>query len=94
MSAECRGQDPKSYLFSDDDDANTMSVVWVQDHGSHPRRVEVVIQGLTAEGIVDITIMNGNIFKRVAAVAHLKKDFKRANKMPHTYDCKSFSLDG
>ena len=45
----------------------------------------MVIQGYPAVGIVDsgvdITIMNGDLFKKVAAAAHLKqKDFKKADK--------------
>lgn len=59
---------------------------------------EVVIQGFPAEGIVDsgtdITIMNGDLFERVATAARLKKNFKRADKVLRTYDRHSFSLDG
>ena len=58
----------------------------------------MVIQGFPAEGIVDsgadITNMNGDLFKRVATAARLKKNFKRADKVPRTYDRHSFSLDG
>ena len=43
----------------------------------------------------DVTIMGGEMFKKVAAVAKLrKKDFKPADKTPHNYDKKPFRLDG
>ena len=92
------GQDPMSYLFSDDG-TEAVKLVQVQDHGSRPRRAEVVIQGYLAVGIVDSgtdkTIMNGDLFKRVAAAACLKKkDFKTADKVARTYDHQSFLLDG
>ena len=58
----------------------------------------MVIQGFPAKRIVDsgadINIMNGDLFKRVATAAHLKKNFKRADKVPRTYDQHTFSLDG
>ena len=96
MNAEPNNQNPMSYLFSDDDEV--MNVVQLQDCGSQPQKAEVVIQGFPAEGIVDsgadITITNGDLFKRVATAAHLMKNFKRADKVPRTYDCHSFSLDG
>lgn len=49
------------------------------------------IQGVLAYGIVDsgadITIIGGELFKKVAAVARLKKrDFKVANKTLRNYD--------
>ena len=43
----------------------------------------------------DITIINGDLLKQVAATAKLKKkDLKKAGKTPLTYDHKTFSLDG
>lgn len=43
----------------------------------------------------DVTIVGGDVFKQVAAVAKLhKKDFKLADKTPHNYDCQPFRLDG
>ena len=43
----------------------------------------------------DITIMGAEVFKKVASVAHLKKSaFKKPDKVPYTYDGKSFELDG
>ena len=43
----------------------------------------------------DITVMGSELFKKVAAVAGLKKrQFKPADKQPHTYDRRQFKLDG
>ena len=43
----------------------------------------------------DITIINGDLFQRVATVVHLKKcAFKKPNRIPVTYDQKPFSLHG
>jgi hypothetical protein len=58
--------DPLQYLLSDD-----------SDDSSKPQRVRVTVQGVPMDGIVDsaadITIMNGEMFKQVAAVAKLRK---------------------
>ena len=59
----------------------------------------VEIAGVPATGLVDtgadITIMGPELFKKVAAVAGLKKrQFKPADKQPHTYDRHPFKLDG
>lgn len=43
----------------------------------------------------DISIIGGDLFRKVASAAHLKKrDFKKADKVPRTYDQKPFALDG
>ena len=43
----------------------------------------------------DITIMGGELFKKVAAAARLKKrDFKKPDCVPRTYDRKEFLLHG
>ena len=57
------------------------------------------IQGFSTDGIIDsgadITIMNGDLFKKIAAAAHLKKrDLKPADKSPHAYNRQPFALDG
>lgn len=62
-------------------------------------QIKVQVQGEPAFGIIDteadITIIGGNLFKRVATIACLKKrDFKRADKTPRPYEQKPFSLDG
>ena len=59
----------------------------------------MVIEGVPAHGIIDsgadITIMEGNLFTRIAAVTKLKKKhFKAVDKVQRTYDQHPFSLDG
>ena len=69
------------------------------DTGSKPQCVRVVVGGVPMDGIVDsgadITIVGGDMFKRVAAVAKLRKrDFKPPDKTPRNYDQQPFRLDG
>lgn len=57
------------------------------------------MQGVPAYGIVDsgsdVTIIGGELFKRVASIAKLqKRDFKQCDKVPHNYDQHPFHLDG
>ena len=64
-----------------------------------PRKAAVDVQGVAALGVVDsgadITIINGQLFERVAVAARLrKKAFRKPDKVPYTYDQKSFKLDG
>ena len=71
----------------------------MQDGGSHSQCVKVQVQGVPAYGLIDtgadITIIGGKLFKRVATVVRLKKShFKKADKIPRTYDQKTFKLDG
>ncbi len=52
------------------------------------------VYGLIDTG-ADITINGGNLFKKVAAVARLKKkNFKPADKVAYNYDGKPFALHG
>ena len=70
-------------------------LVWVQDNGSSCQRAKVLVEGVPAEGIIDITIMGGDLFRKVSAVGRLKRrTFKKVDKVPHTYDRRPFSLDG
>ena len=83
-------EDPRQYLVNE---------VRVQDKGSHPQSVRVVVAGVPVDGVVDtaadITIVGAETFKRTAAVAKLRKrDLKPADKTPRTYDQKTFRLDG
>ena len=59
----------------------------------------MVIEGVPASGVIDsgaeITIINGKLFARIAAVAHLKKSrLKPPDRIPKTYDRWAFALDG
>ena len=94
--------DPQQYLLPDTDEEDTgvgVKEVRVQDKGSQPQSVRVVVAGVPVDGVVDtaadITIVGAEAFKRIAAVAKLKKrDLKPADKTPRTYDQKVFHLDG
>ena len=83
--------DPMQFLESDREDDSTMSTVRVKDKGSKLQTAVVDVQGVQTEGIIDtgadITIMGPELFKMVAAVAHLKKShLKPPAKVPYTYD--------
>ena len=74
-------------------------MVHIDDKGNQPCRVTVNVQGAPAKSIIDsgadITIINGDVFKKIAAVSHLKKKaFKAADKSPVGYDNQPFKLDG
>ena len=91
--------DPIGYLYSSDSEDSSINTVRVEDRGSRPRKVTVDLQGLPVMGVIDsgadITIMNGDVFKKVAAIARLKKKaFKSADKTPYGYDNKPFKLNG
>ena len=94
--------DPQQYLLPDTDEEDTgvgVKEVRVQDKGSQPQSVRVVVAAVPVDGVVDtaanITIVGAEAFKRIAAVAKLKKrDLKSAYKTPRTYDQQVFHLDG
>ena len=92
-------EDPFGFLLSDSDNEDIVSLVRVQDKGSKSQTAMVEVAGVPVHGIVDtgadITIMGPELFKKVAAIAKLKKSqFKKADKVPHTYDRRQFKLDG
>lgn len=73
--------------------------VRIKDTRSKAQLASVNIQGMPVEGITDkganITILGGYLFKRVASMVQLrKKDFRRPDKTPQTYDRRSFTLHG
>ena len=75
-----------------------MHIVQVEDHGSKLRHAHLQVEGVPAEGVInsgaDITIIGGDLFRQVAAVARLKKkSFSQADKIPRTYDQRPFALD-
>ena len=76
-----------------------MNLVRVKDEGSHSRLAKVLIQGFPAEGIIDsgadITIMNGDMLKKISTAVRLKKkDLRPADKSPRAYNRQPFTLDG
>ena len=92
-------ENPMDYLLSSDSGDGDVCVVRVRDKGSRQRCANVEVQGVGALGVVDtgadIMIMGGELFKKVAAVARLKKkDFKPVDKKPYTYGDQPFKLDG
>ena len=71
----------------------------MEDMGSHPKYAEVLVEGVSLQGVVDtgsdLTIMGKEAFKKVAIVAKLrKKDFRPADKKVYNYDDKVKTLDG
>ena len=93
--------DPFQYILPDSDEEAVVHVTQIQvrDKGSTPQRVQVVVAGVPVDGVVDtgadITIVGAETFKRIAAVARLwRRDFRPADKTPHTYDQKTFRIDG
>ena len=83
----------------DEDRGARVTEIWVQDHGSRPRKVCVEVAGVPWDGVVDtgadITLIGPEAFKRIAAVAKLHRhNFKPLDKTPRTYDQKTFHIDG
>ena len=71
----------------------------IDDSGSRLHGMKVEVQGVPLMGLIDtradITIIGLEAFKKVAAVAHLKKrNFKKPDKVPYSFDKKPFRLDG
>ena len=86
-------------LSSDSDTEEGVLQIRIDDHGGRQQYADVQIEGVPARGIVDsgaeITIMNGKLLERIAAVTRLKKSrLKPADRIPRTYDRKIFTLDG
>ena len=90
-------EDPLDFLLSRSDD-EVVKKVELRDEGSVPKCVSLLTQGVAATGLIDsgadITIMGGELFKRVAVAAKLKKrDLYKSDKTPKTYDQRTFTLD-
>ena len=82
-----------------DDAEEGVRQIRVHDQGSKQQFAEVQIEGVPAKGVIDsgaeITIIGGKLFARIAAVARLKKSqLKAPDRIPKTYDRRSFTLDG
>ena len=100
---QTEGNTLTSLLFSSSDESSEsdteVCTVRVSDHGSQLRVAKVEIHGVVVHRLIDtgadITIMNGDTFRKIASVARLKKkQFKAADKTPYGYDRRSFKLDG
>ena len=69
------------------------------DKGSQSQLARVIVQRVPADGVIDtrayILIMGWHLFAKVAAAARLhKKNSRKPDKVPQTYDQKTFHLDG
>lgn len=90
-----------SHLLSSDSEAEEGGIrqVRIGDLGGRQHYADVLIGGVLARGVIDsgaeITIINGKLFGKVAAVAWLKRSqLKPPDRIPKTYDRKAFTLDG
>ena len=86
-------------LYLSDSDDHSARLISVQDKGSCPKYARVTIEGESCLGIIDtgsdITIVGGDLFKKIAAVSRLKKnDFRQPDKTPVTYNQQPFRLHG
>ena len=95
-TTEGDAEDIFNILLSDSED-DTVWQIKIADQGSEARSIRLEIQGVPARGIIDtaadITIMGGKLFKEVASVARLRKrDFRPAEKIPHTYNSTTDNL--
>ena len=83
------------------DDSDGVNLVGITDKGSRSRCVAIEVHGVPVDDVIDtgadISIMGGEVFRKIAAVAKLRKSqliMKKADKTPHNYDQTPFSLDG
>ena len=93
------GTDLLSCLLPDSNKDDHICQVRIDDRGSRQQYVDVLVGGVPARGVIDsgadITIMGGDLFRRVAAAAQLRRSsLKKPDRVPRTYDRKTFSLDG
>ena len=79
-------------LYSDSEDSEeSVNTIRVSDKNSLLQCVRVLIQGVPVYGIIGTaannTIMGGQLFRKAASVAHLKKkQLKRADNTPRYYN--------
>lgn len=94
-------EDPADYLYSSSESESeiTVRLVRVTYEGSSARRALVEVQGVPAYGVIDsgsdITVMDPDLFKTIAAATRMKRRcLKPVDKVPYTFDHKTFHLDG
>ena len=84
--SEGGGENPLDHLFSSETGDSEIWFVRFHDKGSQPPCVSVEVQGVKTHGIVDtgvdITIIGGDLFKKVARIT------------PYTYDDKPITPVG
>ena len=88
------------FLFSSSDEEDpAIRQIKVKDEGSKTHCARVQVQGVPMYGIIDsgadIMIIGGSLFRKLANIVRLRKrDLKKPDKVPRTYDQKPFILDG
>ena len=88
------------FLFSSSDEEDpAIRQIKVKDEGSKTHCARIQVQGAPMYGImnsgVDITIIGGSLFRKLANIVRLRKrDLKKPDKVPRTYDQKPFILEG
>ena len=91
---------PSHLLFSSDsEESDGVRLIQMADESSQSQLADVIIQGVPADGVIntgaDITIMGQELFARVTAAAKLrKKNFQKPDKVPQTYDQRTYNRDG
>ena len=85
-------------LYSDTEDSDeSVNTIRVNDRGSLPQCVHVLIQDVPVYGIIDtaadITIIGGQLFCKVASVAHQKKKHFKPSLTRHHVAMTSVHLD-
>ena len=83
-------------LPSDSEEEGEVRLVTV---GGEQRYADVLMEGVPASRVInsgaEISIINGKLFRKIAAVARLKRSqLKPPDRIPKTYDRKVFQLDG
>ncbi len=96
---QVQGADDLMELLLSGSDDELVNRVLVHDQGSSAKGAVVQLQGVQAVELVDsgsdITIMGAELFARAPLAARIRKrDFKKANRIPKTYDQRTFNLDG
>ena len=84
---------------SGDDGEGSVDVVRVPDKGSQLKCTQIDLQGFPVYGVIDsgsnITIMGGDLLRRVASAAKLRKrDLKPPDRTPQNYDQRPFKFHG
>lgn len=86
-------------LLMSDSEEQQVNLVQVHDEGSGVKATVLQVQGVPTIGVtdcgLDITIIGEELLAKVALTACLRKrDFKKADKIPRTYNQRTFTLDG
>ena len=93
-----REEHPLDLLYSSASDDQSARLISVQDKDSCPKYVYVNREGKPCLGIIDIssdiTTVGGDLFKKIATVSRLKRDFRQPDKTLVAYNQQPFQLHG